>query len=452
MPVINNTLSNTMYEYLSWRGDLTFSQDPFNEVDNLILAQLAYVDYDDIVKEDRGEKVSIIDVARLYWELHTEHEIRSRGSFVRMSPFLLEPVARSRRFRRMMLTGYVNYVSTSSEAQMSAVQFELEDGTVYVAFRGTDETLIGWKEDFNLSFMPRTEGQRLAVEYMKIYFRDSSLRLRVGGHSKGGNFAVYASAFSGPEVERQIRQIYTNDGPGFREEVTSSEEYKKILPRTVSIIPGDSVIGVLFGTGLEPVVVKSSASGIMQHDALTWQVMGNRFVRTERSDDSRFVEKVVTDWLSKVDNESRKIFVEQIFGVLQSTGAYTMKDIRTASFKEIAEAIEMAIKLSKDEQNEITQVLTQLFRSGERTFYEQIENAGGSIPEFIRRWAAKRGDKIDRMQSALEQVMAEEAQAIEQAAENPAREEQTTTATEPQEEPAQEQDAVICKGAVSAAD
>lgn len=417
----NNTVNNTMYEYLSWRGDLTFEQDPFNEVDNLILAQMAYVDYDDIVSDDREKKVAISDVARLYWELHTVAEIRSRGSFVRMSPFLLEPVAKSRRFRKMMLTGYVNYVSTSSEAQMSAVQFELEDGTTYVAFRGTDETLVGWKEDFNLSFMPQTEGQRLAVEYMKIHFRDTNLRLRVGGHSKGGNFAIYASAFSGREVARQISEIYACDAPGFREEVTETDEYRKVLPRTTSIIPEDSVIGVLFGTGLEPVVIKSSATGIMQHDALTWQVMGNRFVRTERSDDSLFVQKVVTDWLSKVDDDSRKIFVDQIFGVLQSTGAYTMKDIRTANFKEVLEAIQIARRLPKDEQKEITQVLTQLFRSGEKTFYEAVENAGGSMPEFVRRWAAKRGDQIERKQIALEQAMAEEEAAIEQASERPAK-------------------------------
>ena len=400
----NNTVNNTMYEYLSWRGDLTFEQDPFNEVDKLILAQMAYVDYDDIVPDDREKKIAISDVARLYWELHTVAEIKSRGSFVRMSPLLLEPVAKSRRFRRMTLSGYVNYVSTSAEAQMSAVQFELEDGTTYVAFRGTDETLVGWKEDFNLSFMPQTEGQRLAVEYMKIHFRDTNLRLRVGGHSKGGNFAIYASAFSGPEVERQIREIYTYDGPGFREGVTETEEYRKILPRTTSIIPEDSLIGVLFGTGLEPIVIGSSATGIMQHDALTWQVMGNRLVRKE------------------IDDDSRKIFVDQIFNVLQSTGAYTMKDIRTANFKEVLEAIQLARKLPKDEQKEITQVFTQLFRSGEKTFYEVIENAGGSIPEFVRRWAAKRGDEIERKQIALEQAMAEEESAIEQASERLAKE------------------------------
>ena len=416
----------TMYDYLSWRGDLTFAQDPFNEVDNLILAQLAYVDYDDIVSDDREVKIAIGDVCRQYWDMHTEEEIKSRGSFVRMSPMLLEPVAGSRRFEKMMLSGYVNYINTDSQAQMSAVQFELEDGTVYVAFRGTDETLIGWKEDFNLSFMSQTEGQRLAVEYMKIYFRDTDLRLRVGGHSKGGNFAMYASAFAGAEVERQIGQIFTNDGPGFREEVMQTPEYRKILGRTVSIIPGDSMIGRLFDTGLAPIVIKSSAFGIMQHDALTWQVMGNRFVRTERTEDSEFVEKVMTDWLSKVDDDARRIFVDQIFSVLQATGAYTMKDIRTVNLKDLAEAVQMARNLPKEDQKEISQVVAQLFKSGERTLYEQIENTEGSIPEFIRKWAQKRGNEIDKKQNALEQALEQVEQAIE--AEETARKEQQAQA------------------------
>ena len=212
-----------MYDYLKWRGDLTFDLDPFNEVDNLILAQMAYIDYDGIVPETRLDAVPISEVCRRYWEIHTEAEIRKRESFVKLSPFLLGPVAGSRRFGNMRLCGYVNYVSKRAEAQMSAIQFELEDGTIYVAYRGTDETIVGWKEDFNLSYMSRTEGQKLAVDYLREHFSNTSLRLRVGGHSKGGNFAVFASSFSGETVRDQIIQVYCNDSPGFREEIVSKD-------------------------------------------------------------------------------------------------------------------------------------------------------------------------------------------------------------------------------------
>lgn len=403
--------NHTMYDYLNWRGDLTFDMDPFNEVDNLILSQLAYVDFDEIVSDQREDKIGIGEVSRIYWEMHTEEEIRNRHSFVKLSPFLLRPVAQSRRFREMKLSGYVNYVSNSEQAQMSAIQYELEDGTVYVAFRGTDETLAGWREDFNLSFMSRTEGQRLAMEYLKSNFHDTDLRLRVGGHSKGGNFAVFATAFAGPEVDRQIEKVFTNDGPGYCEEVTETPEYKKVLSKTVSIIPGNSIIGLLLDSDLEPIVVKSSANGIMQHDAMTWQVMANRFIRTERTDDSLFVEKMMTDWLGKVDVESRRIIVDQIFNVLQSTGAHTMKDVRSSSFKDVKEAIQMARSLPKEEHKEVTQAIIQLIRSGERTFYEQLENAqDGSIPEFIKKWAAKRGDAIEKKESDAAQELEESMQ------------------------------------------
>ena len=151
-----------MQDYLYWRGDIPFSTDPFNEVDNLILAQASYVDFDGIVPESGDDKIPIREVYNQYWLMHTKEEIMQRKSFVKLAPFLLEPLAESRRFGNMKLSGYVNHINKDTQAQMSAVRFELDDGSVYVAFRGTDETLVGWKEDFNLSFMSQTEGQRLA--------------------------------------------------------------------------------------------------------------------------------------------------------------------------------------------------------------------------------------------------------------------------------------------------
>ncbi len=368
--------------------------DPFNEVDNLILAQTAYIDFDGIVPESREDAIPIKEVYNQYWLMHTKEEIMQRESFVKLSPFLLEPLAESRRFGDMKLSGYVNHINKDTQAQMSAVQFELDDGTVYVAFRGTDETIVGWKEDFNLSFMPQTEGQRLAVEYLNTNFADTDLRLRVGGHSKGGNFAVYASAFSLATVEAQIMEVYTNDGPGFRPELTRKEAYTNIMKKTISIVPRDSVIGRLLSSSLVPRVVGSGASGIMQHDALTWQIKGNRFLQAEQSRESRLLEKILSDWLVNVDDEGRKLFVDQIFGVLQATGLDTMKEVRSANLTDLSEAIQAARKLPKDQQKEFAEVLTQLIKSGEKTFYEQLGSKEGKVPEFIRKWAARKEEAL----------------------------------------------------------
>ena len=382
---------NTMYDYLKWRGDLTFDQDPFNEVDNLILAQMAYVDFEGIVPETREGAVQITEVCRKYWEIHTEAEIRKRESFVKLSPFLLKPVAESRRFEKMRLCGYVNYVSKRSEAQMSATQFELEDGSVYVAFRGTDETIVGWKEDFNLSFMSRTEGQKLAVEYMRHHFSDTSLRLRVGGHSKGGNFAVFASSFSGTAVIDQIIQVFCNDAPGFREEIVSRPEYERIMAMTTNIIPQDSIIGRLLNAGRDAIVVKSSKKGIMQHDALSWEIEGKHFIPAKRSADSIYLEKVLSGWLENVDDDSRQIFVEQLFGVMQTLGADTMKDVRQITIKELGEAIQLIRGLPKENQSEMADVLKKLVASGSRVFSEEMEHKDGILPEVYKKLSEVKG-------------------------------------------------------------
>ena len=420
---------NTMYDYLKWRGDLTFDQDPFNEVDNLILAQLAYVDYEEIVPETRENAVPISEVSLKYWEIHTEEEIRKRESFVKLSPFLLKPVAGSRRFEKTRLCGYVNYVSKRAEAQMSATQFELEDGTIYIAFRGTDETIVGWKEDFNLSFMPRTEGQRLAVEYMLNNFSDTSLRLRVGGHSKGGNFAVFASSFSGTEVRDQILKVYSNDAPGFREEIVAKPEYEQVMAMTVNIIPQDSVIGRLLNAGRDAIVVKSSKKGIMQHDALSWEIQGNHFIPASRSSDSLYLERVLSGWLENVDDESRKFFVEQIFGVLQTLGADTMKDVRQITVKELGEAIQVLRGIPKEQQEEMAEVLKKLVASGSRAFYEEMEHKEGLLPDVFKKLSSIK-ERIGEARLAAEAArVGVQAASVPRLPENPdteGRQEQTT--------------------------
>ena len=367
---------NTMYDYLKWRGDLTFDQDPFNEVDNLILAQLAYVDYEEIVPETRENAVPISEVSLKYWEIHTEEEIRKRESFVKLSPFLLKPVAGSRRFEKTRLCGYVNYVSKRAEAQMSATQFELEDGTIYIAY-----------------------------------------------------FAVFASSFSGTEVRDQILKVYSNDAPGFREEIVAKPEYEQVMAMTVNIIPQDSVIGRLLNAGRDAIVVKSSKKGIMQHDALSWEIQGNHFIPARRSSDSLYLEKVLSGWLENVDDESRKFFVEQIFGVLQTLGADTMKDVRQITVKELGEAIQVLRGIPKEQQEEMAEVLKKLVASGSRAFYEEMEHKEGLLPDVFKKLSSIK-ERIGEARLAAEAArVGVQAASVPRLPENPdteGRQEQTT--------------------------
>ena len=362
-----------MQDYLYWRGDIPFSTDPFNEVDNLILAQASYVDFDGIVPESGDDKIPIREVYNQYWLMHTKEEIMQRESFVKLAPFLLEPLAESRRFGNMKLSGYVNHINKDTQAQMSAVRFELDDGSVYVAFRGTDETLVGWKEDFNLSFMSQTEGQRLAVEYMKANFSDTNLWLRVGGHSKGGNFAVYASAFSGDAVNRQIMEVYTNDGPGFRKDILDREGYVRVLPKVVSILPEDSIVGVLLANEYENHIVKCSVKGPFQHDPMKWNVYGNHFEEAaKRSEVSQFVDKTMMEWLSGLTDKDRAIFTDSLFSSIDSTGARTLEDISEGGMKSVRDFMKSLRAMPKKQQQEFSSIVKKLIKISGGVLVEDV--------------------------------------------------------------------------------
>ncbi len=207
-----------IFDYLEWRGDVSFKQDSFNEVDNLVLAQLAYTDFDGCICE-KGF-TTFQEVYEKYYQIHTKEEILERTSFIAKAPLLMDTMVNSVRFGNIRFKKYINIINGNRNEQMSAVQMWLPDGTVYVAYRGTDDTFIGWKEDLCFSYMEETEGQRQSLKYLNDCFRKTKLKLRVGGHSKGGNFAIYASAFCDNKVQKQIIEIWSNDGPGFMSEVT----------------------------------------------------------------------------------------------------------------------------------------------------------------------------------------------------------------------------------------
>lgn len=220
-----------IFDYLEWRSDVPFSCDPFNEVDNLVLAQLAYTDFDGCIPEDNEDGATLKEIYEQYYRIHTREEILARTSFIAKAPLLMDKMIDSKRYGDIRLKGYVNYINDEKSQQMSAVQMYLSDGTVYLAYRGTDDTFTGWKEDLCFSYMEETAGQRESLIYMNEHFLNENVKLRVGGHSKGGNFAIYASAFCDASIQENIIEVYANDAPGFMYEITMKEQYQKLLPK-----------------------------------------------------------------------------------------------------------------------------------------------------------------------------------------------------------------------------
>ena len=353
----------TIFDYLEWRGDVPFSADPFQEVDNLVLAELAYTDFRGIVPLG-GTEITLLEAYQRFFDTHSREELMADKSFYSKCPFLMDEMIKGGRFGEMKLCRYIDEIDVSREAQISAVTFLLPDETAYVAFRGTDGSLVGWKEDFNFSFLSETKGQSRAIQYLNKTGAKLGCPLRVGGHSKGGNLAVYASAFCEPEVREKILTVYSNDGPGFKRETTDSEEYIQLLPKIVSIIPDTSIIGLLLSSKSTHRVVKSSASGILQHDGLTWQVHRNRFVEAPLSPAGEVIHKTMGAWLEQMDDETRQSFTDTVFFPIEATGLESFSEISDQKWKSVEAMLEAVKQIPKEKQKEVFRLLGQLGQIG----------------------------------------------------------------------------------------
>lgn len=360
-----------LFDYLNWRGDVPFSADPFNEVDNLVLAELAYTHFDGMLG-DSFRKIKLSTACDRYFRTHSREEARRDSNHIKKAPLLMDGMLSGIRFDSVKLTRYVNIVNADKAMQISALTLLLPDGSAYVAFRGTDSTVVGWKEDFNMSYLSETEGQRSAVRYLNEIGARTDRPLRVGGHSKGGNFAVYASAFCDREVQDRILGVYNNDGPGFRGEVMEREEYKRILPKVVSIVPDTSIIGMLLTSGVEHIVVKSSEKGLMQHDALTWQIERNRFVEAEQSQIGAFITQSQRDWLGKLDDESREMFVNTLFSLFEATGMSTFGEMKVNKLRSAERILSTIKELPKERQEVLLAIMGELLQSGTQVARKRI--------------------------------------------------------------------------------
>ena len=367
-------------DYISWRGDLTFAQSPFNEVDNLILACFSYVNLDRIPAVTRQKGIELKKLVKEFKKLHTIKELEADKSFIRLAPFMMFEMAESVRFGNCVIRNYVNEIVTEAEQQFSAVEIVLDDGTSYISFRGTDDTIIGWKEDFNLS-TGVVPAQERAVEYMQRISDKASGMLRVGGHSKGGNLAIYGSVMC-KSVHDKILEIYSNDGPGFSKEFQESPETAEMMSKIIRIIPEYSIIGTLLEHEKQPIIVASTSRGLLQHDGFSWEVQGPGLVRRDSLNKTalRFIE-ILHKWIDGMDTEQKRLLIEDLFATLQASGCENLSEVQSGGIKSLAAMVKRLDKFAPESRGMMQELLTAICGGWLEQLQENTKDRISAIPQ-----------------------------------------------------------------------
>ncbi len=349
-------------DYLAWRGDLSFAAAPLCEVDNLIFSLLSYIDFDNIVPPPGEGRITVREAAKEYFFVHAYEEVRPLGLIIPSEIVtLFRTLADTPRYRSLELCGYVNEICEKREMQFSALTVCLPDESLFVAFRGTDDTIVGWREDFNLSFLDSVPSQCRAAAYLDELDLPPDSVLYVGGHSKGGNLAVWGAVHASAHTQAHIRHIWSNDGPGFSEGMTSSDAYREMSDRITSLLPDESLVGLLLEHDEGYEVVSSTRRGLFQHDGMTWEVMGDRFLRLDGlSKKSQKSDTVIRERISAMNREEKEALVRIIFDALESTGAKTLTDLSRAGFRPIVALIRSVTALSGEDQDSGIYLLRKL--------------------------------------------------------------------------------------------
>ena len=367
-----------LLDYLQWRNDVPLSVSPFNEVDNVIFSYLSYIDFRDL-KEDWNGFFDLKEFFQDFCEKHSLEEIQTTGEFTERAPLLLQEMMAGERFSATKVGYYAEDFDKDKVKQFAALVFLLPDGRNYISFRGTDKTITGWKEDFLLSCQSETAGAKEAVAYFNKIAPVLEGELILGGHSKGGNFAMYAAAFCEAEYKKRIVQVYNNDGPGFREEVIQTPEFQEILPKISTIAPQSSIIGQLLSNPAKQHVIHSTAKGILQHDAMTWEAEKDTLVSSELDELSEYTKTTLGSWLESMDDETRESLCTTAFSLIESTKSETFIEFSGNLMKNMETIWKEMGKLPEEKKKEIMDALSNLMESSKQAAVSQIKSGGQTV-------------------------------------------------------------------------
>lgn len=349
-------------DYLKWRGDLSFKQVPLNEVDKIILARVSYLPFKEIVLDRKesieaiSNKMKNIKLEKFIWKEDKEFVIK---------------LGESNRYKDLKVTDYIEILDLNVQKQFAAVTIWLPHNVKYISFRGTDMSLVGWKEDFNMSFMKHIPSQKEALKYLNEIGKKYKTKLIIGGHSKGGNLAIYSAIYCNDKIKNRIIEIINADGPGFDKEIISSEQYKQILKKINTYVPQSSIIGRLLEHEEQYTTILSTQKGLLQHDIFSWQLDKKDLIHVpDLTDESKILNKAVKNWLENTTSNQRKNFINIIYDVIINSKAQDINDFSVDRLKKITNVLKSYRNIDTEDKREIEEMIKLFFESTIRSIKE----------------------------------------------------------------------------------
>ena len=342
-----------IFDYLTDVQYDSFYDVPLNELDILALTELTYLSFDNLLDQSVNR---LSDVAT-----RVPRDSNMLTNKERLQ--LLDQLSTHKRFKNSKLSNFVNDIDVELQKQFAAMTYRLNLDTYLIVFRGTDDSIIGWKEDFHMTYMNEIPAQKHALTYLEDFFKQHpKQKVLIAGHSKGGNLAVFAASQIQPELQEKISAIYTYDAPGLQAHLTETTGYQDIIPKIHRYVPQGSVIGMMLEVPDTPIVVRSLAlGGIAQHNTFSWQTEGTHFVQLEAiSSESLQIKDALKEWMDSVPDEELELYFNLFFGTILESGINSINDLSsTGAIEHIHQLVSQAQTL-EPQQVEILKNLTQL--------------------------------------------------------------------------------------------
>lgn len=379
-------------DFLTWLGDIPLKYVPFCEVDALICAQVAYCNLDGVVPgEEEKTTITVAQAAERYVDfLANDPAHHIHGVISPLTQQLLPRMAAGERYKKARLSRWCRRTNPQNNEQFAALTIDFPAGPRFISFRGTDDTLVGWREDFDMTF-GQVPAQADAAAYLERTGARRGAPLMLGGHSKGGNLAMYAAHTAPKRLFNRIDTVWNMDGPGFDPSVATARELAPVQAITRTYVPAYDIVAGLLSQHTPYKRVASDERGVMQHSAMSWQVEATHFVEAPEQDpESVAITNTLNRWLKKESGPARKAIYDGFFTALEGAGVRTISGLSEPNAELYAKVASNVSQLPQETRDYVADMLADLFKT-------LVACRAKSASEAVR---AKAGELWEQTQAA----------------------------------------------------